>query len=571
MPMMSAMSDLLDQYGLDVWIWYPAMDDDYSKPETVAFALREWGEVFSRLKRVDAVLVPAGDPGHTPAPILLPFLEKQAANLRRYHPKAQLWLAPQGFDARSFDFFLKAMSPPPAWLSGIVYGPQVRMPLSELRARLPQSLPIRHYPDITHTRQSQYPVPDWDPAFAYTVAREPVNPRPIDQTAIFRAQQKHTIGFITYSEGCNDDVNKAIWSALGWNESTDPAETLRDYGRYFIGPDFADDFAQGLLALERNWRGPALTNTAISTTLAQFQSMEKRASPHLLANWRFQQALYRAYYDAYARTRLLHDTAAEERATEALRRAPETGSSRALQSAAETLDRAAAERIAPELRTRIFQLAEALFQSIRMQLSVPLYRGMNGRGNNLDTIDAPLNSRLWLLAEFDRIRKLPAESERLTAIARIAHWTDPGPGGFYDDLGNPAAQPHLVPGEGFAADPQYFRSPLTFFDGRATGRKSWWDQSLALYELPLTMRYAGLDPQARYKVRVVYGAGPIRLQAGDAQVHDYLEKTFDPLEFDLPEDAARSGSLTLRWNRPPGVGGAGRGCQVAEVWLIKLR
>jgi hypothetical protein len=569
MPMMTAMSELLDQYGLDVWIWYPAMDDDYSKPETVESALREWGEVFSKLKRVDAVLVPAGDPGHTPAPILLPFLEKQAANLRKYHPKAQLWLAPQGFEAKSFAFFLKAMSPPPAWLSGIVYGPQVRIPLADLRAQLPASLPIRHYPDITHTRQSQYPVPDWDPAFAYTAGREPVNPRPLDQTTIFRVQQKHTIGFITYSEGCNDDVNKAIWSALGWNESADPLETLRDYSRYFIGPDFADDFAQGLLALERNWRGPALTNTGIGATLAQFQAMERRASPHLLANWRFQQALYRAYYDAYERSRLLHETAAEERAVEALRRAPATGSAWAMEEAAAQLDRAASAPVAADLRTRVFQLAEALFQSIRMQLSVPLYRGMSGRGTNLDSVDAPLNSRAWLKAEFARIGKLAAEPERLAAIARLAHWSDPGPGGFYDDLGNPAAQPHLVTGEGFAGDPQFFRTPVTFFDPRATGRKSWWDQSLALYDYPLTMRYTGLDTSSRYKVRVVYGAGPVRLQAGNAQVHEYLERALEPLEFDLPDDAARTGSLMLRWNRPPGAGGAGRGCQVAEVWLIK--
>jgi hypothetical protein len=571
METMTAVSDLLDQYGMDVWIWYPAMDDDYSKPETVAFALREWGEVFRKLKRVDAVLVPAGDPGHTPAPVLLPFLEKQAANLRKYHPKAQLWLAPQGFDARSFDFFLKAMATPPAWLSGIVYGPQVRVSLGELRAKLPRSLPIRHYPDITHTRQNQYPVPDWDPAFAYTAAREPVNPRPYDQTAIFRAQQKHTIGFITYSEGCNDDVNKAIWSALGWRQDTDPMETLRDYARYFIGPEYADDFAQGLAALERNWRGRALTNPGIAATLGQFQAMERRASPQLLANWRFQQALYRAYYDAYVQKRLLRETAAEERAMEALRRAPETGSSAAMEEASAALAAPARQPVAADLRTRVFQLAEALFQSIRMQLSVALYQGMNGRGNNLDTVDFPLNNRVWLGEEFARIRRLGDEKARLAELARLANWTDPGPGGFYDDLGNPLAQPHLVAGEGFARDPQYFRTPLVFFDGRAKGRTSWWDQIVTLYELPLALRYEGLDPAARYKVRVVYGAGPIRLQANGSQVHDYLEKPLEALEFDLPDAAARSGRLSLEWNRPPGAGGAGRGCQVAEVWLIKRR
>ena len=61
------------------------------------------------------------------------------------------------------------------------------------------------------------------------------------------------------------------------------ADILRDYGRYFIGDRFADDFAQGLLALERNWRGPLLTNDAVETTLEQFQDMERAAPPQVLA------------------------------------------------------------------------------------------------------------------------------------------------------------------------------------------------------------------------------------------------------------------------------------------------
>ncbi|HVN03077.1 MAG TPA: hypothetical protein VMT86_01600, partial [Bryobacteraceae bacterium] len=65
MRMMIELSRLLDSYGLDVWIWYPAMDRDYSDPATVEFALHEWGEVFRQLPRIDAVFVPGGDPGHT--------------------------------------------------------------------------------------------------------------------------------------------------------------------------------------------------------------------------------------------------------------------------------------------------------------------------------------------------------------------------------------------------------------------------------------------------------------------------------------------------------------------------
>ena len=89
-----------------------------------------------------------------------------------------------------------------------------------------------------------------------------------------------------------------------------------------------------------------------------------------------------------------------------------------------------------------------------MQLAVPLYRAIAvGRGANLDTIDVPLNDRVWLAEHFAEIRALAKEHERLTAIDAIVRWTDPGPGGFYDDLGDPDAQPHLVGARAFRPIP----------------------------------------------------------------------------------------------------------------------
>ena len=110
MEMMQGMSRLADAYGLDVWIWYPAMDKDYSDPKTVESALQEWGEVFAKLRRIDAVFVPGGDPGHTQPKVLMALLEKQTENLHRYHPKAQMWVSPQGFNQAWLDEFLDILS-----------------------------------------------------------------------------------------------------------------------------------------------------------------------------------------------------------------------------------------------------------------------------------------------------------------------------------------------------------------------------------------------------------------------------------------------------------------------------
>src|SRR5690348_11187573 len=121
-----------------------------------------------------------------------------------------MWMSPQSFDQKWFEEFLGLLHPQlPKWLSGIVYGPQIRLPLHEFRKTIPSALPIRHYPDITHSLRCQYPVPDWDLAFAMTLGREPINPRPVGMASIFRFTSPDTVGFITYSEGCNDDVNKA--------------------------------------------------------------------------------------------------------------------------------------------------------------------------------------------------------------------------------------------------------------------------------------------------------------------------------------------------------------------------
>ena len=129
-----------------------------------------------------------------------------------------MWVSPQSFDQQWLDEFLDILRrEQPAWLNGVVFGPQIRVSLPELRAKVPKRYPIRHYPDITHSLQSQYPVPDWDVAYAVTEGREVINPRPIDEAAIFGRLQPYTTGFITYSEGCNDDVNKFVWSSLGWD------------------------------------------------------------------------------------------------------------------------------------------------------------------------------------------------------------------------------------------------------------------------------------------------------------------------------------------------------------------
>ena len=68
----------------------------------------------------------------------------------------------------------------PKWFGGLVGGPS-SAPLAEHFARAwLKRYGVRDYPDITHNKLSQYEVPDWDPAYARTLGREAINPRPAE-------------------------------------------------------------------------------------------------------------------------------------------------------------------------------------------------------------------------------------------------------------------------------------------------------------------------------------------------------------------------------------------------------
>jgi hypothetical protein len=55
-------------------------------------------------------------------------------------------------------------------------------------------------------------------------------------------------------------------------------------------------------------------------------------------------------------------------------------------------------------------------------------------------------------------------------------------------------------------------------------------------------------------------------------VHPFRAKgtAGEQAEFDIPQQATATGTLSLEWTRTPGLGGNGRGTQVSEVWLIKV-
>jgi hypothetical protein len=564
------LSEICKRYDIDYWVWAPA-EVSLADAAKRAEALKRHEALYQSCPRLDGIFFPGGDPGSNPPELVLPFLKDIAGILARHHPKAGVWLSLQGFSKEKVDYVFDYINKEqPAWLTGLVSGPSSPS-MTLTRVRLPKQYKHRWYPDLTHTVRCQYPVDKWDPAFGLTLGREPTCPRPQGFAEIFRFLAPCTDGFLTYSDGIHDDVNKAVWNLLGWDPRYDVRQILTEYSRFFFGADLTEEGADALLGLENNWKGPLATNGSVYGVLSLWQDLERRF-PRLNDNWRFQIHLMRAYYDAYTRARLLYETQLEQQAMEALAGATGAGSPKAMDSAIAVLKQAENRPCREDWYDRINQLAETAFKSIGYQTSVKRFHASGSeRGAVMDFINHPLNNRWWLEDEFAKIARLPDESARLERLEAIRTWENPGPGSCYDDIGHVGRQPHVIWGEDINTDPEGERHEVgdtAWWEGGMSRARATW---LTFMRWPVGMLYEALDPKASYTIRMT-GRGDVKPRANGVLLTPtkYSKVIGEFKEFPVPPELVAKGELHLTFD-PVGDEHLNwrQQSHVAEVWLLR--
>ena len=575
------LAKLLDSYDLDVFIWYPVpiLEGDQERYE------RELGyreQFFAEISRLDHLFVPGGDPGDNRPEVLMPALKVMADLLHKHFPEAGVFVSNQKMSKEHtkwlFDYIREEQ---PAWLGGYVYGPGTKHTIKEAREWLPEQYPIRRYPDITHNIRCEFPVPHWDGRMAQTVGREGVNPRPGHNACVHNAYDEYAVGFGSYSDGINDDLNKMVWSALAWDPETDLQEIVVDYGRVFFGEDVGKDVAEGLWMLQENMAGDFLKNKTVPKTLAKWREIGEKASPEIRKSWRYQMYLLRAIFDQYTRERYIAEMGYEEEAYAALAKAHKSGVAKAIAQAKSVFAKADTDNIGADLRKEMHALAHDLFQSIGYQFSVkpPYFTRNPERGALLDALDLPLNDRAWLEDQLGQVLQMDGAAAQQERIDMLVNWEDPGPGGFYDDLGNPQKQPHLDMLSTYEENPSRINrvteGRYRFMDNGTLEvdprfRYSMLNHAQTLHGAPLIVRYDGLDKDAEYKIKVIeFGRfwATIDLTAdGTYPIHGPLkaEAPLWPKEYDIPKEATADGTLELTWGLVEG-----RGTQVAEIWLMR--
>lgn len=552
------MSEICKKYDADYWVWTPAPRDLTIK-NAHQKGLKEQEVFFKRCPRLNDLFVPGGDPGDNHPSVLIPYLKDLSEILHKYHPDAGIWVSLQGFNQEKVEYFFHYLEEnQPDWLKGIIHGPS-SPPVDLERKLLPKKYKHRLYPDITHTVRCSYPVEKWDQAFALTLGREPCNPLPLFYTKIFKRDAVYTDGFIAYSDGSHDDVNKILWSQLGWDSRSDIRNIMVEYSRFFFGYAIAEEAADGILALEQNWVGPAIDNKVIGETLASWKKMEVE-NPQLAKNWRWQQLVMRAYYDAYVQNRLIYEKNLENEASEILAKAKETGANETMNKALNHIQKADREFVSQDLKKRVFELAEDLFQSVGAQTSVEKYKAAGAeRGAILDFIDYPLNNRWWLEDEFKKIRKFKTEEEKLAKLNFIRTYENPGKGSFYDNISSADAK-HVTSETDDAID--------YLWEDNGLSRKR---LSTQLFQFTPELAYDELDPNSNYLIRVSgYGEALLRANGKRLKPTKY-EKGFEQFkEFPLPKNLIKDGKLKITFDKPDEEHLNWRKqSRVTDVWILK--
>ena len=394
----------MDALDLNVSLWYPNGEKD----EDEAAANRE--EIFRETPRVDYLFPPGSDPGDLPPEELFGRIARFDKILKRYHPNAGIWPSAQqphhfpGWGER----FIAELEKRPRSIDGIITGPNHAYRVEPLRRKVPMEYPIRFYPDITHNLRCEYPVhferDDWHYALATVNSRESCNPRPCEYAALHRLTRPYVIGSVSYSEGVNDDINKAVWSALDYAPETPLREILEDYARlFFPGADY-EKAADGIFGLERNWEGAPAQNPQIDHTLRLWRELAEEM-PALAANWRYNLCLFRALTDAFVRQKIWFEDGLLANAKRQIR-------SGNIYAAKGTLTAPLPERV-KALREEMETLAGTLFDQIGIQLSVEKYHAFGWeRGAVLDTADLPVTDLPWLLRQIGRAEAMPEEEAK---------------------------------------------------------------------------------------------------------------------------------------------------------------
>ncbi len=568
-----------------------------SVPEARAALLESFDKMFRESPDYDFFTTNSGDEGGCRCAKCMPWGDKYiqlvhdiSDILHKYHPNTKVLATNQDLtndgDQAIFDYLNSQDS---SWLYAIRYGPgademqtYIRGPvnprwfeyegfgplgnyLKYMHHELPRTTNIALYTDITHWMQAQFAVPHPDVALAAVYDRRSWNARPRNFHKVATEILHYAIGDMHYSEGMHDDFNKWFWYRMLWNPDQDAESITKEYCRYWFGPDAQDEAAKAIFVMEETLEKPVIDNPGIAKAVDLLRSAGAKIPENLRkTDYRWRIIFQKALMDRYIQLELQRGRELKEEAGHILEqldasKEPAADAAKALKALEQPLETDDMKKVIEDAK----RLGEESNTIIGYREPAPFIVG------GLDLTETGWWRKVLQQALTD------ANDAKIRNTAKmILHYDDPGPGGFYDDVGWPSESAHLVHGEAlwgfmpFAGPAKYSHYNLAYAFGKD-------DPGVAF-------AYEGLDPNAEYVVRVCVGGhldeeAPalkgIQLMEGLEADGEVISDGFSvPIgdtafhEFDLPQKITQDGKLRISLTRKSDIIPV---TALSEIWLMQ--
>ena len=615
-----------------------------SVPEARQHLLEKCEAYFSTSPKYDFVKLVGGDGGGCECdrcdPYGLTFIklcEDMAKIIHKYSPESRVWFTNQKFDDADDQAIFKYLQEQPReWLWAWGYGPGSdgmswqpghrqthRMDLfrypgfgpfdrynQEIVHQLPPQQTLMHYNELTHWRYSQhgyvqmYPRPDkngdlppWQNHFIYERRPDQALTMVYDRLTffawprylhwLFGEVNRYGAGDITHSSGHHDQFNQWMWQRLLWAPQMRVEDVVNEYCDAWFGPEAAPLMAKALYQLEKNLEEerPILLNE--KPGIEAYYALVKEAGTKIPRHQQKTHRLWREYMqkgalDLYTKHSVQQQVDLQARVESRTQRALARG------NLDKTIDRMlpwfeqldATPRMV-QLRTEAEQLGEesnALF-GVRNEGIFNLKHDFIGLG--------------WLKRQLERARAAQTDAEKRGLLHMVVAYEDPGPGGFYDNLGTFNRAPNVVSGSPYDHGQPFVKGMLD--EGNRASQKSM--HSTQEQAQGVTLHYRGLDPGAQYHVRFTFvrpwfqeryaqrmNQKSQTIYADDQVVAKDVElplQMSDFFTYDLPAEATKDGEVVIRLEKQTDVAtgdrvtveqwrnSGGWGTLVSEAWLMK--
>ncbi len=491
-----------------------------SHPEARKALLESYDQRFRGAPDLDYFLTNSGDPGGCRCEKCMPWggtyirlMHEVADVLHKYHPDTKILATNQDITNEGnqaiFDYLNSHDS---SWLYAIRYGPAsdemqtyirgavnprwfeyegfgpLGNYLKHMHHQLPRTTNIALFSDITHWMQAQYGVPHPDVALATVYGRRSWNARPRHFHNVGREILHYAVGDFHYTEGMHDDFNKWFWYRLLWDPHQDAESLTKEYCRYWFGPEAVNEMTEAIFLMEETLEKPVVDNPGIAKAVELLRSAGDKIPANLLRiDYRWRVISQKALMDRYIQLRLQLGQALKEEAGRFLLRAGDSPDPRA--DVAEAVQVLNGPLETPEMKA-IMEEARRLGEESNEITGYRVPATFIVDGLDLTEIGWWRKTLQEALADED-------DARARNAANMVMHYDDPGPGGFYDNVGWPSESEHLVHGEalwGFMPFPgpaKLSHYNLAYSMGRAGAG--------------VTFAYDGLDPNVDYVIRLSVG------------------------------------------------------------------